>query len=469
MAPDDLISAHFDGLLDEQQAEELQSWLESAREHFEYFLRQGSLHYQLHGGMARDEGGAAELQPTGSDALGQLGAVCATPSEDSLLTELYGRLPHEPSSRLTSPRFWIVVSLLTTVFLSGLYLLVGEGWQAREIAQPVEQRKTAEPFVPPIAVLVVGMADCQWASGSPTLQLGSYAAIDEQYELRSGLLKFVVDRKTRCVLEGPVVFRVISADAIRLERGRLAAIVPTSAVGFTVRTPQADVTDLGTEFGVEVAEDGTLNTHVFEGAVLLSTRPPENSTVGVSTMVLSAGESALVAVSGELRQGAGCPIRIARLGLSHNGNDIIVDDTEAEMVGHWIQGSSVPGFVGKGYSHDGDEEKGTKSIRFRARLPKAGRYAVQLAFPTHANRATNTPVTVHHADGSKRILVDQRAELAGGKKVLLGAFRFDLSTDACVEISTEDTDGYVIADTVQWRFLEPSDGSNGAQQNSDTP
>ncbi len=458
MAPDDLISAHFDGLLDEQQAEELQSWLESAREHFEYFLRQGSLHYQLHGGMARDEGGAAELQPTGSDALGQLGAVCATPSEDSLLTELYGRLPHEPSSRLTSPRFWIVVSLLTTVFLSGLYLLVGEGWQAREFAQqPVEQPKTVASLVPPIAVLVAGMADCQWASGSPTLQLGNYAAIDEQYELRSGLLKLAIDRKTRCVVEGPVVFRVISADTIRLERGRLAAIVPADAVGFTVRTPRADVTDLGTEFGVEVAEDGTLNTYVFEGTVMLSTRPPKDSTAGVSTMVLSSGESALVAVSGELRRGAGCPIRIARLGLSYNDNDIIVDDTEAEKVGHWVQGSFIAGFVGQGYSHDNDEEKGTKSIRFRARLPKLGRYAIQLAFPAHANRATNTPVTVHHADGVDRIVIDQREGPEGGKKVLLGAFRFTPSTNAYVEIDNEGTNGYVIADTVQWRFLGPTE------------
>ena len=36
---------------------------------------------------------------------------------------------------------------------------------------------------------------------------------------------------------------------------------------FSVRTPTAVVTDLGTEFGVEVGKDGNTNSHVFRGSV----------------------------------------------------------------------------------------------------------------------------------------------------------------------------------------------------------
>ena len=38
---------------------------------------------------------------------------------------------------------------------------------------------------------------------------------------------------------------------------------------FTVRTPTATVTDLGTEFGVEVSKDGYTMSHVFRGSVKL--------------------------------------------------------------------------------------------------------------------------------------------------------------------------------------------------------
>ena len=40
-----------------------------------------------------------------------------------------------------------------------------------------------------------------------------------------------------------------------------------TAKGFTVRTPTATVTDLGTEFGVEVSKAGLTTSHVFRGAV----------------------------------------------------------------------------------------------------------------------------------------------------------------------------------------------------------
>ena len=36
---------------------------------------------------------------------------------------------------------------------------------------------------------------------------------------------------------------------------------------FSVRTPTAVVTDLGTEFGVEVNRSGTTRSHVFQGRV----------------------------------------------------------------------------------------------------------------------------------------------------------------------------------------------------------
>jgi hypothetical protein len=56
------------------------------------------------------------------------------------------------------------------------------------------------------------------------------------------------------------------------------------------------------------------------------------------------------------------------------------------------------------------------------------------------------PVTIEHANGSRRVSVDQRAPLEADF-VSLG--RFDFGERVRVTISNADTDGYVVVDAVQ--------------------
>ena len=58
---------------------------------------------------------------------------------------------------------------------------------------------------------------------------------------------------------------------------------------------------------------------------------------------------------------------------------IVVDDTEAELVGKWKHSVHTPPFVGASYIHDMKEAKGKKSATFVPDLPKAGRYEVRMA------------------------------------------------------------------------------------------
>jgi hypothetical protein len=130
---------------------------------------------------------------------------------------------------------------------------------------------------------------------------------------------------------------------------------------------------------------------------------------------------------------------------------IVVDDTEAEKTGHWDLSSSIGPFIDAGYIHDENENKGEMQVRFEATLPEAGRYEVRLAYSPNPNRATDVPVTVHHAEGKKRLLVNQQKTLPEGQAfVSLGAFEFTADEPAVVVISNEGTDGHVIADAVQW-------------------
>lgn len=134
---------------------------------------------------------------------------------------------------------------------------------------------------------------------------------------------------------------------------------------------------------------------------------------------------------------------------------VVVDDQAARKKGEWLGGRSIEPFVGFGYAHDGNEGKGEKSARFEARLPKSDRYDVRLFYSPNPNRATNVPVTVEHAGGAESLHVNQREALPeGSRSVSLGVFAFTPDRPAVVTISNEGTNGYTIADAVQFVPVE---------------
>ena len=131
---------------------------------------------------------------------------------------------------------------------------------------------------------ITGMADCQWAGtapGSPGVPLG------QKYELASGLMEITYDTGAKVILQGPVTYEVESNGGY-LAVGKLTGKLKKKGKGgrrkaedaaspkspfplppspFVVRTPTATVTDLGTEFGVEVDTKGLTTSHVFSGVV----------------------------------------------------------------------------------------------------------------------------------------------------------------------------------------------------------
>ena len=130
---------------------------------------------------------------------------------------------------------------------------------------------------------------------------------------------------------------------------------------------------------------------------------------------------------------------------------IVVDDSEAQLTGFEAHGASAGPYVGDGYSHDGNKDKGKQKAVFKTKLPEGGSYEVRFAYTALNNRATNVPVTVKSADGEKTITVNEKeTPPIDGFLLSLGVFRFEAGSDAIVEISNEGTDGHVIVDAVQW-------------------
>ena len=76
------------------------------------------------------------------------------------------------------------------------------------------------------------------------------------------------------------------------------SLSPAPCPLFSVRTPTALVTDLGTEFGVEVSKSGQTTSHVYRGSVRLQAALPDGTAHG-EARVLSANQSARVECGGK--------------------------------------------------------------------------------------------------------------------------------------------------------------------------
>ncbi|HML74130.1 MAG TPA: FecR family protein [Anaerohalosphaeraceae bacterium] len=90
------------------------------------------------------------------------------------------------------------------------------------------------------------------------------------YRLKNGIIEIEFDDGAIVTIEAPAEFRLDSRNRIFLNSGRLYAKVPIEAIGFIVGTPNSKVVDLGTQFGVNVDDNGTSDVHVFEGKTSLS-------------------------------------------------------------------------------------------------------------------------------------------------------------------------------------------------------
>lgn len=140
---------------------------------------------------------------------------------------------------------------------------------------------------------------------------------------------------------------------------------------------------------------------------------------------------------------------ITKSGIQLKGT--VVDDSQAQTTGHWSSGG-IGKYVGAGYQHDGNANKGEMTATFTAKLPKSGNYEVLIAYSALKNRATNVPVTIRHAGaGEVTVKVNQRETPSiDGITQSLGVFPFSADQPATVIISNAGTDGHVLIDAIQW-------------------
>ena len=135
---------------------------------------------------------------------------------------------------------------------------------------------------------------------------------------------------------------------------------------------------------------------------------------------------------------------------------IVLDDGDAELQGEWRGSSSAGRYVGAGYLHDGDLDKGKKSATWKLTVPSSGTWRVGISYSAASNRATAIPVQVQAGDGVEQQLELNQRKAIAGDAVFHELTRVTLAAGQTVrvKISNAGTDGHVIVDAVQVEKVE---------------
>ncbi len=183
------------------------------------------------------------------------------PGEEELEAAFLARL--RDSRRLPGhPAWWAAAVVL--IGLTGLLWSIG-----RREAPPVVG---SSPEVVPRKIapegglaIVVQLVDAEWELGAGPKPSEGDSLPACHLALRSGRVTLNSVNGVILTLEGPSDLEIVSSDRVVCHRGKLRVRVPDWAKGFVVSGPGSDVTDLGTEFGMNVEADGKARIMVFEG------------------------------------------------------------------------------------------------------------------------------------------------------------------------------------------------------------
>ena len=143
---------------------------------------------------------------------------------------------------------------------------------------------------------------------------------------------------------------------------------------------------------------------------------------------------------------------------------VVIDNTQAKLVGNWKESTFSKDYIGAGYIHDDKMDLGQKKVIFSTSLPTSGEYELRIAYPGSNGRANNVPIKIKHAEGEEVIQLDQtKVALIDRLLEPIGRFQFSKDQPAEVTISNDDTNGYVIVDAVQFVAVEDLQSEVAAQ------
>ncbi|MDF1737910.1 MAG: FecR family protein [Verrucomicrobiales bacterium] len=234
--------------------------------------------------------------------------------------------------------------------------------QLREAVQIFESRSSAGfsqkrrrylPLLAAAAALVFSLVATFWLSTGSTRSSGLAEVIAAEevllgnrketfsagmkfamgpVSLKSGRLELMLDSGVHLKMMAPLEAELIDDMHLRLKSGRLNANVGERGKGFTVYTEAGDVIDLGTEFGIEVDEDGESRVAVFSGKVEVHPREKgKRQSNGKGRITLNEGQAARFSVLAGLRRWDKVALAAKAAGISSDRYDGVVREVRDNL------------------------------------------------------------------------------------------------------------------------------------------
>ena len=307
---DTLIDAYIDFSIEDEQFAALCGWLREGPEHRRAFARKLALHSEIAEWCIERSGGHLAGHLDTPEAEAELPTIRFTEPETQARQEYVSALSYVLRHTFTPKRvaaLAMAAALLLGVVLATV-LLSGPDDNERVVGAPDQPTPIAEaPSAQRVVATLTAERDARW-DRRPGRDL--YAG--ERFTLTQGFAEITTQRGAVAILEGPSSIELVDHDnSIRLHDGRLIGICESdSSKGFVVKTANADVVDLGTEFGVSIDPQGMMLAQVFEGSVALS--PTARGTDSRPTTLI-AGEASRVDRDGAITDLSPDPKAFARL------------------------------------------------------------------------------------------------------------------------------------------------------------
>jgi Concanavalin A-like lectin/glucanases superfamily/FecR protein len=300
----------LDGELTDAQVAELQTVLREDASARQFYLRHIKTHAMLHWDHA---GLPPALKPAVLDPAALNPPAVSPPAIDLSAGNSSTGIPAVPNATPTplSLPTWPIPgrSIFSSFLVFGLGFVALLGIGAILLAiflrrDPPNDGKAIVATDPPLnrpaapvakapgpLVARLTLADgCRWLDGQDSPEPGEALAVGRSLHLASGVVEITFDIGARIILQAPAAFVVESSKSARLEMGKLTAeITSPAARGFKILTPDAAMVDQGTEFGVQVAPDGSSRVHVFKGEVDVTVRPKAGESPATQRLMANAG------------------------------------------------------------------------------------------------------------------------------------------------------------------------------------
>ena len=268
--PQELFHDLLDGDIAPDELRQLEAWLAADEAHAIEFMEWVSLQSltfeALKGEMLQQVLQSGDSFPRLLGTSFESTTMPATVTLDSAKPSLfqlqrYGR-------RLAVAAAVLLMVLLASTLWKPSLLNFGTSQPTLAVAQEADDEQASVVRESAIVATLTRIDGCTWKDPARAMRCGQQLAGGTRIELDAGVARVTFESGAAATLHGPCEFIVDNAMHGTILQGRVAVIAPRRAYGFRIRSPNSEVIDLGTEFGVSVNDGGQSEVHVFSGEVL---------------------------------------------------------------------------------------------------------------------------------------------------------------------------------------------------------